>query len=143
MNKLGPAVILGLFFSVVPTLSGSAMADPLGGKEPWNFTPQNRAAIALAIKEIEDPGSTGPNTIVCGGNSGASGSGGSGSGSQATGNDSCIIVSNSSGAIVQTDQDSHGNQDADADVESKTSSSKPKGSIDEVGALLYGNKQGL
>jgi hypothetical protein len=120
------------------------LADALGGKEPWNFTPQNRAAIAVAIKEIEDPGSTGPNTIVCGGNGGASGAGGSGSGSQATGNDSCIIVSNSSGAIVQTDQYSHGDQDAEAEVGSSAKSgSKPKGSIDEVDSILHGNKQGL
>ena len=129
-------------------LASAAAADPLGGKEAWDFTPQNRAAIALAIKQIEDPGAGGPTTIVCGGNSGSSGQGGTGSGASATANDACIIVSNSSGAIINSGQHSDGNQDAEASANSKTTSAHSKGtksggSIDEVDAILNGNKQGL
>lgn len=129
-------------------LASVSIADPLGGKEAWDFTPQNRAAIALAIKQIEDPGAGGPTTIVCGGNSGAGGAG-TGAGASATANDACIIVSNSTGTIVSSGQDSDGNQDADASANSKTSSAnssggrKSGGSIDEVDAILNGNKQGL
>lgn len=126
--------------------ASSASADALGGKEPWNFTPQNRAALAIAIKNAEDgtsEGSGGGTTIICGGTSGAGGDGSTGSGSQATANNTCVIVSNSDGAIVDVDQVSAGDQDADANANSTSSSSSstPSGSIDEVAAILGGIRQ--
>lgn len=132
-------------------LAGGARADdPLMGKAPWNFTPQNRAAIAIAIKNIEDPasGGSGAGTIVCGGTGGASGQGATGSAASATANSSCIIINNSDGAIVNSDQDSDGNQDADSTTTTQTNNSSGKkkdggGSIDDVANILNGNKQGL
>lgn len=132
--------------SSVLALSHSAVADPLGGKEPWNFTPQNRPALAVAIKNIEDPGSggSGAGTIVCGGTSGASGQGATGSGASATANSSCIIINNSDGAIVHNDQLSDGNQSSNSSASSSTHNNSSSGrSIDEVSAILRGNKQGL
>jgi hypothetical protein len=130
---------------------GSAKADdPLMGKAPWNFTPQNRAAIAIAIKNIEDPasGGSGAGTIVCGGTGGASGQGATGSAASATANSSCIIINNSDGAIVDSDQDSEGDQDADSTTTTQTNNAsakkKPGGSsIDDVAQILNGHKQGL
>lgn len=137
--------------------------DPLMGKSPWNFSYQNRAAIAVAIKNVEDPGSGsgGAGTIICGGTSGASGAGSNGSGASATANSSCIIISNSDGAVVNNDQNSTGDQTATSESSTASSTasstggsskvrkkSKPKtmsgsGSIDEVSSVLNGHKQGL
>ena len=133
--------------------------DPLMGKSPWNFSYQNRAAIAVAIKNVEDPGSGsgGAGTIICGGTSGASGAGSNGSGASATANSSCIIISNSDGAVVNNDQNSTGDQTATSESSAASSTggsskvrkkSKPKtmsgsGSIDEVSSVLNGHKQGL
>jgi hypothetical protein len=146
MRKLGFGPMLALAVGGLSVMGSSvSIADPLGGKEAWDFTPQNRAALAIAIKNIEDPGSGGSGggtTIVCGGNSGASGQGSTGSGSTATGNDGCVIINGSNGSIVNTNQASDGNQDADATANSKSSSAK-SGSIDDVAAILGGNKQGL
>lgn len=133
---LGAAALFG---------AGAARADdPLMGKAPWNFTPQNRAGIAVAMKNIEDPNSGGSGggsgtTIVCGGTSGAGGTGGTGSGSSATANSNCVIINNSDGAIVNTDQHSNGDQTSSSSAHSTTKT----GSIDDVSAILNGNKQGL
>ena len=144
MSRLGFASVLGLSVGFAAFASGAARADdPLMGKSPWNFQAQNRAALAIAIKQIEDPGSGaggGGTTIVCGGNSGASGQGATGSASGATANSSCIVVNNSDGAIITNPQYSDGNQDADSSV---TSQQNNLGSIDEVAKILGGNKQGL
>jgi hypothetical protein len=149
MKSLRSILAIGVAVGVV-AVAGVAHADALGGKEPWDFTPQNRAAIAVAIKNIEDPGSaggSGAGTIVCGGTSGASGDGGTGSASQATANSACIIINNSDGAIVQTDQDSYGDQGAGAETSATsnnlTGGKKSGGSIDEVANILSGHKQGL
>jgi hypothetical protein len=149
MTTLQQRLALGLvagsaLFAVTPAYAD----DPLMGKSPWNFTPQNRAAIAIAIKGIEDPGSSGnggAGTIVCGGTSGASGQGATGSGASSTANSSCIIINNSDGAIVSNPQTSDGNQDSDSEANStlNNANSKKSGSIDDVAAILGGNKQGL
>lgn len=151
MTTLQQRLALGLVAgSVFIAASSAAYADdPLMGKSPWNFTPQNRAAIAVAIKNIEDPASAGgggAGTIVCGGTSGASGQGATGSGASSTANSSCIIINNSDGAIVTNPQYSDGNQNSDSSAETKSVTSggkKKSGSIDDVSAILYGNKQGL
>lgn len=146
MNKLGFASIVGLVAGFTALTSGAALAeDPLMGKSPWNFQAQNRAALAIAIKNIEDPGSSGGGgtTIVCGGNSGASGEGATGSAAGATANSSCIVVNNSDGAIITNPQYSDGDQDADSSVTSQTNNVTQNQSIDEVAKILGGNKQGL
>ncbi len=145
MNKLRLGSVLGLVWGVA-AFSGTASADPLGGKEPWNFTPVNRAGLAVAIKQVEDPnsgvagGGGSGTTIVCGGTSGGQGEGSTGSGSSATANNNCVIVNNSTGVIIDTDQDSVGNQNSSSNA---SSNSNPGGSIDDVSAILSGNKQGL
>lgn len=138
---LATAVVgVGSFMGV-----SAASADPLGGKDPWNFTPQNRAAIAIAIRNAEEgtgEGGGGGTTVVCGGTSGAGGDGSNGSGSSATGNSTCVIVNNSDGAIVDVDQASAGNQSSSSSTNTTSStsnnSSGPHGSIDEVAAILSG-----
>lgn len=147
MKGFGFGLVIGAVTTVAMAAGTVAVADPLGGKEAWSFTEQNRAAIAIAIKNVEDggSGSGGAGTIVCGGTSGASGQGATGSAASATANSSCIIINNSSGAIVHNDQISDGNQssDSEAKTSSKTSTGKKSGgSIDEVAAILGGDKQG-
>lgn len=148
MTTLQQRLALGLVAGSALLAATPALADdPLMGKSPWNFTPQNRAAIAIAIKGVEDGnngGSGGAGTIVCGGTSGASGAGATGSAASSTANNSCIIISNSDGAIVSNPQTSDGNQNSDSDIDSKTiNGGKKSGSIDDVAAILGGNKQGL
>lgn len=136
--------------------------DPLMGRVPWNFSYQNRAAVAIAIKGIEDGGNggTGAGTIVCGGTSGSSGQGGNGSGASAGANSSCIIINNSPGSMVHNDQISDGDQTAVSEATStvKTTNNsgskkhRPRhpggsdahsGSIEDVAAVLGGHRQGL
>jgi hypothetical protein len=140
-------------------LAGTARADdPLMGRVPWNFSYQNRAAIAVAIKNVEDPAGngSGAGTIVCGGTSGSSGQGSNGSGASAAANSSCIIINNSAGASVHNDQFSHGDQTATSEANANTGtvsrggrpghggqSGGPSGSIDAVSAVLNGHRQGL
>jgi hypothetical protein len=126
-------------------LSSAAFADdPLMGKAPWSFSYQNRAAIALAIKNAEHPGSgTSGETIVCGGTSGAGGQGATGSAASSAANSSCIIINNSPGSQVHNDQTSNGDQTSTSTTTTKSSTGKPSGSIDDVSAILYGQKQGL
>ncbi len=140
-------------------LAGAARADdPLMGRVPWNFSYQNRAAVAVAIKNVEDPAGngSGAGTIVCGGTSGSSGQGSNGSGASAGANSSCIIINNSAGASVSNDQFSHGNQTATSEANANTGTvsqggrprhrgpaSASPGSIDEVAAVLNGHRQGL
>ncbi len=125
-------------------LSGAAFADdPLMGKAPWNFSYQNRAAIAVAIKNAEDGGSgTNGQTIVCGGTSGAGGTGATGSAASSAATSSCIIITNSPGTQVHNDQTSAGDQTSTSSSSTK-STAKSSGTIDDVSAILYGNKQGL
>ncbi len=147
MNRFQIASVLGLAAGFVAFTSGTALADdPFMCKAPWNFTPQNRASIAIAIKNIEDPGSggSGAGTIICGGTSGAGGQGAVGSASGATANSSCIIINNSDGAIVTNPQYSDGDQEATSSTTSQTNNlGNSGGSIDEVSRILGGNKQGL
>lgn len=151
MRNLGTSLLIAAVLGAGSLMAaGAASADPLGGKEPWSFTPQNRAALAIAIKSAEDGdsvngGSGGGTTIVCGGTSGAGGDGSNGSGSSATANNTCVIVNNSDGAIVDVDQDSIGDQNSNANTNTSSStsnnSSGPSGSIDEVAAILGGRRQ--
>lgn len=157
MRALRPALV-GLLGLPVLLVQPALAEDPLMGKSPWSFSYQNRAAIAVAIKNMEDPGSAsgGAGTIVCGGTSGASGEGSNGSGASATANSSCIIINNSDGAVVNNDQTSDGDQTATSESSTASSTGVPAkgkgkvrkkpssaGSIDEVSAVLNGHKQGL
>jgi hypothetical protein len=145
MTKSRQALLLTAVCGAFALSAGASQADPLGGKEPWNFQPQNRAGIAATIKAIEDGGngsggSGGGTTIVCGGTSGGSGDGSTGSAASSTANSTCVIVNGSTGTVIDVDQDSDGNQTSGA--ETKTSSKTGSGgSIDEVAAILGGPRQ--
>src|SRR6185436_5892528 len=95
--KLAQLIAVGaLFYPVIARAGG----DPLLGVSPWDFQPQNRAAIAIAIRNAEEGfeargvggGGGEITTILCGGSSGAQGTQASGSSSSATANSSCVIV---------------------------------------------------
>lgn len=140
MTNLRQALLLTAVCGAFAMSAGAAHADPLGGKEPWNFQPQNRAGIAATIKAVEDGGGSGSGggstTIVCGGTSGGSGDGSTGSGSSATANSTCVIVNGSTGTQIGVDQDSDGDQTSEAKTKSKTNNTQSGGSIDEVAAIL-------
>jgi hypothetical protein len=152
-------ILLAVAAAAPFVLASAARADdPLMGRVPWNFSYQNRAAVAIAIKNVEDPAGNGngAGTIVCGGTSGSSGQGGNGSGASAGANSSCIIINNSAGAMVRNDQISDGDQTATSEANANTgtlgASGRPRdrgaqgprsGSIDDVAAVLSGHRQGL
>ena len=119
-----------LFFPGVARAGG----DPLLGVSPWDFQPQNRAAVAIAIRNAEEGSQIGGNgggtTIVCGGAAGAQGTQASGSSSSATANSSCVIINDSDGATANVGLSSTGNQSSSA------SSQASNASIDEVAAAL-------
>ena len=146
MSAILKNVTLGLAVGCLSLVSArSALADdPLMGRTPWNFQPQDRAGLAVVMHSIEDGGTGTGNgqTIVCGGTSGASGQGATGSGASSTANSSCIIVNGSPGTQINNPQDSTGNQSSHSNANSKTTN-KSGGSIDEVSAILNGQKQGL
>lgn len=144
---IGTALRSAAFIGAL-SCAGVALADDaLMGKAPWNFTPQNRAAIAVAIKNAEDGnsgggvGGGGGTTVLCGGTSGgAQGDASTGSAASATANSSCVIVANSNGAIVNVGQVSDGDQSSSAGADSNntqtSNSATTNGSIDEVAAIL-------
>ncbi len=152
-------IILAAAAAAPFVLAGVAQADdPLMGRVPWNFSYQNRAAVAIAIKNIEDPAGngSGAGTIVCGGTSGSSGQGANGSAASAGANSSCIIINNSAGATVRNDQISDGDQTATSEANANTGTiggsgrarhgaapTGRSGSIDDVAAVLNGHRQGL
>ncbi len=97
----------------------------------YNFDPQNRAQIAVAMKQIEDSGNggigsgggAGSTTIVCGGGA-----------STATANNTCIILNGSTGQVA-TDQLSDGDQ-ASTNSESVTLTGETISGADEVLSTL-------
>lgn len=156
--RLHAVLTAAVLLSPLMTAGAAWANDPLMGRSPWNFSYQNRAAVAVAIKNAEDPAGNGngAGTIVCGGTSGASGEGSNGSGASAGANSSCIIINNSAGATVHNDQYSHGNQTATSEANTNSGTvngGRPRrsgapastqgGSIDEVAAVLNGHRQGL
>ena len=146
MSAILKNLTLGLAVGCLSLISArSALADdPLMGRTPWNFAPQDRAGLAVVMHNIEEGGTGGANgqTIVCGGTSGASGQGATGSGASSTANSSCIIVNGSPGTQINNPQDSEGDQSSSSSAKAK-SITKSSGSIDEVSAILNGQKQGL
>ena len=114
----------------------------------WSPQPSNRAAIASLIRQVEQDdtssssgalGFVGSNVtqLICGSNSGE-GTGGSSANAQA--NSSCIILNNSDGAL-NINQDSDGEQSADANSTAITTIDETineTNGTDEVLATLAG-----
>ena len=125
---------------LVAAMAGSAVASSSAQSqqysEPWRFSPQNRAQLAVTMKQLKDaknqnatlsasPGTASLTTIVCGGGS-----------ATATANNTCIILNNATGAIT-TDQDALGDQQASNSTETNTVNSGSD--ADEVLKALSGN----
>lgn len=146
MSAFWSKVTLGVAVGALSLIwAKSALADdPLMGRTPWNFAPEDRAGIAAIMKNVESGVSpNGPGAIICGGTSGASGQGATGSGASSTANSSCIIVNGSPGTQISNPQDSHGDQTSTSTAKSKTTNGGSGGGADAVSAILNGNKQGL
>lgn len=109
-------------------LAGSALAQMY--EKPYGFATRDRAGLAVYMKNLEESrkkkssSTTGVGTatyLVCGG--------GGGSSATSTANSSCIILNNSDAALG-IGQDSAGDQDANAETESTTTTA------DEVSNIL-------
>ncbi len=83
------------------------LAEPASAQmvtEPWTFQPQNRAAIASMMQQVERPAPAAQNnitTLVCG----------SDGKSAASGNSSCMILNNAA-AELNVGQEANGDQTA-------------------------------
>lgn len=144
MSGFWNKALLGVAVGALSLVSvQSAFADdPLMGRSPWNFAPEDRAGIAVIMRNVESGLSpSGPGAIICGGTSGASGQGATGSGASSTANSSCIIVNGSPGTEINNPQRSDGNQTSTSTAKSKTTNNG--GGADAVSSILNGNKQGL
>lgn len=109
-------------------LAGSAMAQMY--EKPYGFAPRDRAGLAVYMKNLDESRKKSTTTsdvvgsatyLVCGG--------GGGSSATSTANSSCIILNNSDAALG-IGQDSIGDQGADANTESNTTTA------DEVANIL-------
>lgn len=107
--KTGKNMIVAAALAVTAFYTVPAHAQM--NNQPWSFTPQNRAGIASLIRSVEEGGNGavgvsaagGIVNLVCGGTS---------DGASATANNTCVILNNSEGAIINIDQDSEGDQTA-------------------------------
>ena len=79
------------------------------GNRPWDFSTRNHAGIAALIEQKANGTIGGGNGIGKGG-----GCGPSAGHATAAGNVTCIIIGDGSTGIIEIDQDSAGNQDANA-----------------------------
>ncbi|MFC4235846.1 hypothetical protein ACFOY8_11435 [Thalassospira xianhensis] len=104
-------------------------------EKPWAATAQNRAQIAVIMKQAESGLLDGTN----GATAGASGSssltqlvcGGGGGQSEATANSACIILNNSNGDI-NTGQDSTGDQTANGSTETTTNNADLSDALENI-----------
>lgn len=102
--------------------------------QPWSFSQQNRAQLAVTMKQLKDgigqsagsssTGTAGFTTIICGGGA-----------ATATANNTCIVLNNATGQI-ETGQDAEGSQDAASSTETTVSGTSE---VDEVIEVLNGN----
>jgi len=122
----GFAVRIGLvaFSAVVLLLPAVASAQMY--ERAWDFTPRDRAGLAVVQKQVESGAFSSSNGTISSGTS-ASGSnstlllcGGDGGDSSATANSSCIILNNATGDLV-IGQDAVGDQSANASSETTSS----------------------
>lgn len=123
--------IATLSLAALAFLTGSASAQQY--TKPWGFQPQNRAQLAIIMRQIEEGGGStgsgaagsGSTTIVCGGG-----------GSTAQANNTCIILNNADG-MINTDQAATGEQTATS-VES-SSVNADSADADDILSVLSGS----
>ena len=106
----------------------SSPASAQQSNQSWQFKNQNRASIAALMKQVEQQDEAnnavtqvpvGVDTLICGGDGQSS----------ATGNSTCIILNNSTGAI-EIGQDANGSQTANNETSQSTNTE------DELGDTL-------
>lgn len=133
----------------VAFVSAPAWAQGLNNNA-WTPQASNRAAVAALIRQVEQDDGASSNSgalgyagssvtqLICGSNSGE-GTGGSSANAQA--NSSCIILNNSDGAL-NINQDSEGEQSADANSTETTNIDETingANNVDDVLATLAGD----
>lgn len=138
-----------LFAAVAAFLFAISTAHAQGlNNNAWAPQASNRAAIAALMRQVEQDGSASNSgalgyagssvtQLICGSNSGE-GTGGSSANAQA--NSSCIILNNSDGAL-NINQDSEGEQSADANSTETVNVDETinnTGNADDVLAALEG-----
>ncbi|RCK43325.1 hypothetical protein TH25_21930 [Thalassospira profundimaris] len=110
-----------LVLATIITASGSFAAQAQMFEKPWSAPAQNRASLAVVMKQAESGmlsgtgtgASSGTNSLtqlVCGGGGGTA---------NATANSACVILNNSNGT-VNTGQDSVGDQTANSNTQTNT-----------------------
>ena len=110
-----------LALATIITASGSFAAQAQMFEKPWSAPDQNRASLAVVMKQAESgmftgtgstssSGSSSLTQLVCGGGGGTA---------NATANSACVILNNSNGS-VNTGQDSTGDQTADSNTQTNT-----------------------
>jgi hypothetical protein len=112
-------------------LGSLCLSNPASAQQTnqsWQFKDQNRASIAALMKQVDQQNETsnavaqvpvGLDTLICGGDGQSS----------ATGNSTCIILNNSTGAI-EIGQDANGSQTANNETAQSTNTE------DELGDTL-------
>jgi hypothetical protein len=131
MNTLARAILPG-GLAIAGMFGGMASCFAQQFDQPWSFSQQNRAQLAVTMKQLKggfgqsgsSAGSATLTTIVCGGGAATS-----------TANNTCIILNNATGQI-ETGQDSAGNQSATNSTETTISGNSD---ADEVLNALSGN----
>lgn len=135
MTPLARVILTGIVVAAGACGGAQSAAVAQQFDQPWTFSPQNRAQLAVTMKQLKDgvgqsgggaaaAGSATLTTIVCGGGS-----------ATATANNTCIILNNATGQI-ETGQDAAGDQDAAASTETSVSGGSD---ADEVLDALNGN----
>ncbi|OKH88623.1 hypothetical protein [Thalassospira sp. TSL5-1] len=117
-RQVAKLLVLATFITAL----GSFAAQAQMFEKPWSAPVQNRASLAVVMKQAESgmlsgngtgSASSGTNSLtqlVCGGGGGTA---------SATANSSCVILNNSNGT-VNTGQDSVGDQTANSNTQTNT-----------------------
>ncbi len=101
---------LAAVFAAIMTCSLPARAQNMN--EPWSFNGQNRASIAALMNTVEN-NSSGTTAGTVGGSVTNLVCGNGADSATSTGNSACIILNNSAGSGINTEQDSLGDQTSD------------------------------
>lgn len=123
-RTIGMAALVAAGTSLI---AGSAIAQMY--ERPYGFQARDRAGLAVYMKNLEESRNSSDDTTSSAGSATYLVCGGGGGGSTSTANSSCIILNNSDAALG-IGQESDGNQDADSNVETTTTTA------DEVSNIL-------
>lgn len=139
-KRLFPALgVIGI------TLAMTTPAHAQVSSNPWGFQAQNRASIAMAMRQVEHNDSSNSVTQLAQPSGSATYTSltcGSDGKSSASGNSTCIILNNALGNI-DVGQDAQGNQNASSNTETSTndSSNGEHNKTSDVLATLQGDSE--